>query len=75
MCMGVLPACMHVCAPYVCCACRGQKESAGSLGTGVTDGCEPPCACWELTLGSLEEQPVLLTTESSLQSQRFMLQS
>ena len=29
---------------------------------------ELPCGCWELNLGPLEEQPVLLTTEPSLQS-------
>ena len=33
----------------------------------MTDGCEPPCGCWELNVGPLEEQPVLLTTEPSLQ--------
>jgi hypothetical protein len=33
----------------------------------TTDGCEPPCGCWELNSGSLKEQPVLLTTEPSLQ--------
>ena len=33
----------------------------------VTDGCEPPCGCWELNSGPLEEQSVLLTTEPSLQ--------
>jgi hypothetical protein len=33
----------------------------------VTDGCEPPCGCWELNLGPLEEQTVFLTTEPSLQ--------
>ena len=31
------------------------------------DGCEPPCGCWELNSGSLEEEPVLLTPEPSLQ--------
>jgi hypothetical protein len=30
----------------------------------ITDGCEPPCGCWELNSGPLE---VLLTTEPSLQ--------
>ena len=29
--------------------------------------CELPCGCWELNLGPLEEQSVLLTTESSHQ--------
>ncbi|CAO2644820.1 Syntaxin-binding protein 4, partial [Lemmus lemmus] len=26
----------------------------------ITDGCEPPCGCWELNSGLLEDQPVLL---------------
>jgi len=30
----------------------------------ITDGCEPPCGCWELNSGPLEEQPVLLTSEA-----------
>ena len=30
-------------------------------------GCEPGCGCWELKLGPLEEQSVLLTAEPSLQ--------
>ena len=33
----------------------------------ITDGCEPPCGCWELNSGPLEEQAMLLTTEPSLQ--------
>ena len=28
----------------------------------IADGCEPPCGCWELNSGPLEEQSVLLTT-------------
>jgi hypothetical protein len=47
------------------CMCVG--EAVGSPGTGVTDRCELPCGCWELSPGPLEEQPVLLTTEPSLQ--------
>ena len=35
----------------------------------ITDGCEPLCGCWGLNSGPLKEQPVLLTSESSLQSQ------
>jgi hypothetical protein len=27
------------------------------------DGCEPPCGCWDLNSGPLEEQSVLLTAE------------
>ena len=33
----------------------------------ITDGYEPPCGFWELNSGPLEEQPVFLTTEPSLQ--------
>ena len=35
----------------------------------ITDGCEPPCGCWELNSGPLEEQAMLLTAEPSLQPQ------
>jgi hypothetical protein len=34
----------------------------------VTDRRELPCGSWELNLGPLEEQPVLLTSELSLQT-------
>jgi hypothetical protein len=33
----------------------------------IMDGCEPPCGCWDLNSGPLEEQLVHLTTEPSLQ--------
>jgi hypothetical protein len=39
------------------------------------DGCEPPVRCWGLNSGSLEEQPVLLTAEPSLQPPSFNLKS
>jgi hypothetical protein len=32
------------------------------------DGCEPPCGCWDLNSGHLEEQSVLLTAAPSYQS-------
>ena len=32
--------------------------------TEVIDNCELPCGCWELILGPLEEELVLLTTDS-----------
>ena len=35
--------------------------------TGITDRCELPHGYWELNSGPLEEQPVLLIFESSLQ--------
>ena len=34
----------------------------------IRDGCEPPPrGCWQLNSGPLDKQPVLLTTEQSLQ--------
>ena len=33
------------------------------------DSYELPCGCWEVNPGPLEEQPVFLTTEQSLQPQ------
>ena len=36
----------------------------------IIDGCEPPCGCWELNSGPLEEQSVSLTSEPSLQPYR-----
>jgi len=33
----------------------------------IADSFEPTCGFWELNSGPLEEQPVLLTTEPSLQ--------
>jgi hypothetical protein len=32
----------------------------------ITDGYDPPCGCWDLNSGPLEEQSVLLTAEPSL---------
>jgi len=37
----------------------------------ISDGCEPPCGCWDLNSGPWEEQSVLLTTEPSLQPDFF----
>jgi hypothetical protein len=41
----------------------------GSSGTGVIDSYVLPCGYWKPNPDSLEEQPVLLTTEPSLQPQ------
>ena len=38
----------------------------GVIMDGTFTG-KPPCGCWELNSGPLEEQSVLLTTEPSLQ--------
>jgi hypothetical protein len=53
---------------FYICKCRHQTHQKKVLDL-ITDGCEPPCGCWELNSGPLEEQSVLLTTEPSLQPQ------
>jgi hypothetical protein len=45
----------------------GQKRASNP----IAEGCEPPCGCWELNSGPLEEQSVLLTTEPSLQPKNY----
>jgi hypothetical protein len=47
------------------CSClQTHQKRAQDL---ITDGCEPPCGCWDLNSRSSEEQSVLLTAEPSLQ--------
>ena len=48
---------------FYACMLAYQKRASNS----IIGGCEPPCGCWELNLGSLEEQPVLLAGEIFLQ--------
>ena len=45
-----------------------QQKRASNL---ITDGCDPPCGCWDLNSGPSEEQSVLLTAEPSLQPNFF----
>ena len=60
--VSVLSACMP--APYV----LEAEDHVRSGGTGVTIDRKPPCKCWELNPGPLEEQPLFLTTEPFLQT-------
>jgi hypothetical protein len=53
--------CIYVCASCGCGICRDQKKALNSIGPGVMDSSEPPRECWELNMGSLQEQQVLLT--------------
>ena len=41
---------LHVCLSTIF-SYRDQKEGLRSHGTGVTDGCELTCGCWDLNLG------------------------
>lgn len=49
------------------------EEGIGSPETGVIDGFEPPCGCWELNQGPLQQQQVLSKNVGSfLQSQEMI---
>jgi hypothetical protein len=61
----------HICGYIVAVFRHGRRQH----WIIVTDGCEPPCGCWELNSGPLEEQSVLLTPELSLQTTIFSLGS
>lgn len=54
---------------YVCIldAFKGQKETNPLELELSVDGYELPCEFWDLNSGLLQEQQVLLTTESSCQ--------
>lgn len=56
--------CVHT--PHVLNAHRGQKR-VGFPGTGTIDSCKLQYGCWKSNPGLLELQPVLATTENSLQ--------
>lgn len=46
---------------------KGEKKESDSRMLELGNGCEPSCGCWEPNPSPLQEQPVLLTTELSLQ--------
>ena len=52
---------------YVRVHCSCLQTHPKRASDPITDGCEPPCGCWELNSGPLEKQSVLLTTEPPLQ--------
>jgi hypothetical protein len=41
----------------------------------ISDNCEPPCGCWKLNSGPLEEQSVLLTTRKPSQPKNLLERS
>ena len=52
----------YIYSVLLACILAGQKREPDL----ITDGCEPPCGCWKLNSGPLEEQSVLLTSEPVL---------
>lgn len=61
--MGIF-ACVYVGAPHAFLVPREARRGC-QIEPRVTDGCELPCGYWELNLGALEKQLVLLTAELS----------
>jgi hypothetical protein len=57
---------LFILCTLVPCSCLQTHQKRASDPT--TDSCRPPCVCWDLNSGPLEEQSVLLTTEPSLQT-------
>lgn len=51
------------------CMPAGQKR----VPDHIIDGYEPPCGCWGLNLGSLQEQPVFFSSVPPLQSTTVIL--
>lgn len=66
LCLFYVYGCFTCAYFYACSVCRSQKRVSYSPKTGVTDSCKQPCGSWELNVGPLEEQPMLLTAEPSL---------
>ena len=52
MCIDALPTWISVHCVHVWCPQRPKKVLTPP-GTGVRNGCEPPCGCWDLNLGLL----------------------
>lgn len=65
--MHVLLSSVHVSVPHVCLVSSEVRRSQIPWNWMVPDmdGCKSPCASWELNQDPLNEQPVLLTTEST----------
>lgn len=72
-CMSVLPACglCIICVPVA----HGSQKKVRIPGIGITDDCEPPTGCWELSPGCMPKQQVFLSLSylsSSYFTQHFI---
>lgn len=67
---------MYVRLPHVClsghCGCQERASDLLEQESQFTGGSEPLYGCYELNPGSLQEQPVLVTAEPSLQPLLFV---
>lgn len=64
--MSSLPVCMSVHHSHAWCPKR-PEEVVGSAGTVGKDCCELTYWCWESNLSPLEDQPMFLTAQQTLQ--------
>jgi hypothetical protein len=58
LCMNAF-ACMCICVLCAWMVPTEEDEDIRSSGTVITNGCEPPCECWEPNLSPMEEPSVL----------------
>lgn len=72
MCVEILSAYVYMYCEQAWCLQRPEecvKPPGSGAGSGVTETCEPPCRCWELSMVPLLGQQVFLSTEPSLWAQ------
>jgi hypothetical protein len=62
---------MHVLLYTMLSGLEGSEGCIRSPGTGGTDSCESTRGYWELSLGPLQEQQVLLNVKPPLQPLKF----
>jgi hypothetical protein len=62
--VNALPA--YISAPHACSAQGGHQRVLDSLKVELKNTCKPNFGCWELNLGPLPEQQVLLTAKPFL---------
>ena len=64
LCVWMFCLYVHICVLCTCLVPQTSEEDVRYPGTGVMDGCELPCGCWEQNLGLLEKhkysEPCLL---------------
>lgn len=58
---------MYACAPCVCLVPSQVRRGYQIPLELELDSCDQLCGYWEFNIGSLEQQPVILTTKPSLQ--------
>lgn len=64
-----------VCLCTMCMQCPQRPEGGHWILWDWNCSCESPCGCWALSLGSVEEQPVLLLPALSLAPSRPFMAS